>query len=61
MLADVPLSIHQKPLQLLPDAKRELTDTITEEYHKYQKEQKEKELDDKIAQLKHKSKTKLLN
>ena len=50
-----------KAIATVASAKRELTDTITEEYHKYQIEQKEQELDDKIAQLKYKSKTKLLS
>ena len=50
-----------KAIATVASAKRELTDTITEEYHKYQIEQKEQELDDKIAQLKYKPKTKLLN
>jgi len=44
-----------KAIVSVSSAKRELTDTMTKEYHKYQKEQKEKALEDKIAQLKRKS------
>ena len=50
-----------KAIATVASVKRELTDTVTEEYYKYQKEQKEQALEDKIAQLKHKSNTKLLN
>ncbi len=50
-----------KAIATVASAKRELTDTITEEYYKHQKEQKEKALEDRIVQLKHKPNTKLLN
>lgn len=50
-----------KAIATVASAKRELTNTVTEEYYKYQKEQKENALEDRIAQLKHKSNTKLLN
>jgi len=49
-----------KAIATVASAKRELTNTITEEYHRYQIEQKEQDLDNKIVQLKYKSNTKLL-
>jgi len=45
-----------KAIATVANAKRQLTDTITDEYAKYQKELKEKELQEKIRQLKMKSK-----
>ncbi len=41
-----------KAVTAIANVKRELTDTITEEYHEYQKELKEQALEEKIAQLK---------
>ena len=40
-----------KAIATVASAKRQLTDTITEEYAKYQKEQKEEALEEKIKQL----------
>ena len=40
-----------KAIVTVAKVKRELTDTITEEYAKYQKEQKEEALEEKIRQL----------
>jgi len=47
-----------KAVATIANAKRELTDTATEEYHKFQREKKEKALEEKISKLKYKSKTK---
>ena len=41
-----------KAIATVANAKRELTDTITDEYQKFQKEMKEDELDKKIKRLK---------
>ena len=43
-----------KAIATVANAKRELTETITDEYQKYQKEMKERELEEKIAQFKRK-------
>ncbi len=43
-----------KAIATVANAKRELTETITDEYVKFQREMKEKELEDKIAHLKRK-------
>ncbi len=43
-----------KAIATVASAKRELTETISGEYQKFQKEIKEKELEEKIAQLKRK-------
>lgn len=43
-----------KAIATVANAKRELTETITDEYQKFKKEMKEKELEEKIAQLKRK-------
>lgn len=45
-----------KAIATVASIKREITDTVTEEYYKYKKELKEQELAEKIAQLKEKSK-----
>lgn len=50
-----------KAVTTIANAKRELTDTAAEEYHKFQREKQEKALEEKISKLKHKSKKKLLN
>ncbi len=44
-----------KAIATVADAKRKLTDGITEEYTKYQKELKEDALDEKIRRLKNNS------
>ena len=40
-----------KAIATVANAKRQLTDTITEEYARYQKEQKEEALEERIRQL----------
>ena len=40
-----------KAIATVASAKRELTDTISEEYTKYQREQQEQALDEKIKQI----------
>lgn len=42
-----------KAIATVASAKRELTDALSEEYEKYQKEVKEDALNEKIKQLKH--------
>ena len=44
-----------KAVATVVSVKRELTETISEEYYKYQREQKEQEIEEKIKQLKIKS------
>lgn len=44
-----------KAIATVANTKRELTDTVTNEYQKYQKEIKEDALNDKIAKLKQKT------
>ena len=43
-----------KAIATVANAKRELTETITDEYQKFQKEMKEQALEEKITQLKRK-------